>query len=106
MAETAQLGKNSWGQGQDKSGIARKKTVENRDCRGGNADDGEESGTDRDENDAKRCKSGLLHSKQILKWYACPFHKHDPTYFSSNKETRMRFKSCGAKGWIEISRLK
>ncbi|CZR58498.1 uncharacterized protein PAC_08390 [Phialocephala subalpina] len=59
-----------------------------------------------DENDPKRPKSDPPQSPRTPKWYACHFHKHDPEYFSTNEATRMRYKSCGAKGWTEICRLK
>lgn len=68
--------------------------------------EGDGDGSDHDSRGSDGPKDNLGHQSPPLKWYACPFHKHDPSYFCTNDLTRMRYKTCSTKGWDDISRLK
>ncbi|KAE8444320.1 hypothetical protein EG329_000630 [Mollisiaceae sp. DMI_Dod_QoI] len=102
--QSAQYSNDSRGGPRRGAGKGGKRIKEDGAGRDDNGDDGD--GTDGNGNDPKRSKGDSPQSPGPPKWFACHFHKRDPQYFSTNRETRMRYKTCGAGKWTEISRLK
>jgi hypothetical protein len=72
--------------------------------RKGNDGEGDDDGSDENSNHLKEPKSSSDASLPP-KWYACPFHKHDPLHFTTNGVTRKLYMSCAGK-WDDIPRLK
>lgn len=61
-----------------------------------------------DNNDPKRPKSKAIAANpegESLD-FACPFHKHNPQKYCTNKATGRRFRTCAGPGWDTVSRVK
>jgi hypothetical protein len=68
--------------------------------------DGEENGDEgRDDGDSSPAEAMPSQPVRKRKW-ACPFHKRNPSIFSSNATTRSKYRSCAGPGFDTIARLK